>query len=169
LTSLHDFRLNDAITRALAEEKYLTPTPIQAQTIPTIMSGRDVIGIAQTGTGKTAAFALPILHRLATSPRPTVRKSCRMLALSPTRELSGQILYSFGTYGRHLRVRAALAIGGVSMGGQVRTLLNGVDVRRPRERRTRAWLHHRAGSRNRREIRTSTAAYKKHWSCRRQK
>src|SRR5262249_47368545 len=103
-------------------------TPIQAQTIPTVMSGRDVIGIAQTGTGKTAAFALPILHRLATSPRPTVRKSCRMLALSPTRELSGQILDSFGTYGRHLRVQAALAIGGVSMGGQVRTLLDGVDV-----------------------------------------
>ena len=114
--------------RALAEEKYLTPTPIQSQTIPSVMSGRDVIGIAQTGTGKTAAFALPILHRLAASPRPPVRKSCRVLVLSPTRELSGQILDSFRAYGRHLRIRAALAIGGVSMGGQVRTLLNGVDV-----------------------------------------
>ena len=103
-------------------------TPIQSQTIPSVMSGRDVIGIAQTGTGKTAAFALPILHRLAASPRPPVRKSCRVLVLSPTRELSGQILDSFRAYGRHLRVRAALAIGGVSMGGQVRTLLNGVDV-----------------------------------------
>ena len=69
LTDFHDFKLNDAITRALVEEKYATPTPIQAQTIPTVMSGRDVIGIAQTGTGKTAAFALPILHRLAASPR----------------------------------------------------------------------------------------------------
>ena len=128
LTSFHDFTLNDAIMRALAEEKYLTPTPIQAQTIPTVMSGRDVIGIAQTGTGKTAAFALPILHRLAASPRPPARKSCRVLVLSPTRELSGQILGSMRTYGRHLRVRASLAIGGVSMGGQVRTLLNGVDV-----------------------------------------
>ena len=114
--------------RALAEEKYLTPTPIQSQTIPSVMSGRDVIGIAQTGTGKTAAFALPILHRLAASPRPPVRKSCRVLVLSPTRELSSQILDSFRAYGRHLRIRAALAIGGVSMGGQVRTLLNGVDV-----------------------------------------
>jgi ATP-dependent RNA helicase RhlE len=114
--------------RGLAEEKYLTPTPIQSQTIPTVMSGRDVIGTAQTGTGKTAAFALPILHRLAGSPRPPVRKSCRVLVLSPTRELSGQILDSFRAYGRHLRVRAALAIGGVSMGGQVRTLLNGVDI-----------------------------------------
>ena len=128
LTSFHDFALNDAIKRALAEEKYLTPTPIQTQTIPTVLSGRDVIGIAQTGTGKTAAFALPILHRLAASPRSTVRKSCRILVLSPTRELSGQILDSFRTYGRHLHVKAALVIGGVSMGAQVRALLNGVDV-----------------------------------------
>jgi ATP-dependent RNA helicase RhlE len=128
LTTFYNFTLNDAITRALAEEKYLVPTPIQAQTIPTVMSGRDVIGIAQTGTGKTAAFALPILHRLATNPLPLVRKSCRVLVLSPTRELSGQILDSFRTYGRHLRVRTALVIGGVPMGGQVRALLNGVDV-----------------------------------------
>ena len=128
LTSFHDCGLSDAITRALAEEKYTIPTPIQAQTIPTVMSGRDVIGIAQTGTGKTAAFALPILHRLATSPHPPARKSCRVLVLSPTRELSGQILDSFRTYGRYMRIKAALAIGGVSMGAQVRALLNGVDV-----------------------------------------
>jgi len=128
LTYFHDFRLNDAITRSLTEEKYLTPTPIQAQTIPIVMSGRDVIGIAQTGTGKTAAFALPILHYLAANPRPPVRKSCRVLVLSPTRELSGQILDSFRTYGRHLHIRAALTIGGVPMGAQVRALLNGLDV-----------------------------------------
>jgi ATP-dependent RNA helicase RhlE len=128
LTSFNDFRLNDAITRALAEEKYLVPTPIQAQTIPTVMAARDVIGIAQTGTGKTAAFALPILHQLAANARPPVRKSCRVLVLSPTRELSGQILDSFRAYGRHLRIRVALAIGGVPLGGQVRSLLNGVDV-----------------------------------------
>ncbi len=128
LPSFDDFRLNDAITRALAEEKYLVPTPIQVRTIPTVMAGRDVIGIAQTGTGKTAAFALPILHRLAADARPLVRKSCRVLVLSPTRELSGQILESFRVYGRHLQIRTALAIGGVSMGGQVRALLNGVEV-----------------------------------------
>ena len=116
MTSFHDCGLSDAITRALAEENYTVPTPIQAQTIPTVISGRDVIGIAQTGTGKTAAFALPILHRLATNPRPPARKSCRILVLSPTRELSGQILDSFRTYGRHVRVKTALAIGGVSMG-----------------------------------------------------
>ena len=92
------------------------------------MAGRDVIGIAQTGTGKTAAFALPILHHLAAHTRPLVRKSCRVLVLAPTRELSGQILDSFRVYGRHLRIKSALAIGGVAMGGQVRALLNGVDV-----------------------------------------
>ncbi len=92
------------------------------------MAGRDVIGIAQTGTGKTAAFALPILHYLAANPRPLIRKSCRVLVLSPTRELSGQILDSFRAYGRHLRIRAALTIGGVSMGAQVRSLINGLDV-----------------------------------------
>ena len=78
LTNFNDFGLNDAITRALTEEKYLTPTPIQAQTIPTVMSGRDVIGIAQTGTGKTAAFALPILHR---SP-PIHGRACARAAAS---------------------------------------------------------------------------------------
>jgi ATP-dependent RNA helicase RhlE len=128
LTSFHDFGLNDAITRALTEEKYLTPTPIQAQTIPTVTSGRDVIGIAQTGTGKTAAFALPILHHLAANPRPRLRKSCRVLVISPTRELSGQILDSFRIYGRHLRISAALTIGGVPMGKQVRSLADGVDI-----------------------------------------
>ncbi|MFZ1922979.1 MAG: DEAD/DEAH box helicase [Xanthobacteraceae bacterium] len=128
MTDFHDFKLNDSIARALTEEKYVTPTPIQAQTIPTVMSGRDVIGIAQTGTGKTAAFALPILHGLADTTRPLERKTCRVLVLSPTRELSGQILDSFRTYGRHLRFRSALAIGGVSMGAQVRSLLNGVEI-----------------------------------------
>jgi ATP-dependent RNA helicase RhlE len=128
LTSFQDFGLADAIMRALKEENYHTPTPIQAQTIPLAMSGRDVIGIAQTGTGKTASFALPILHRLLenrTKPQP---KSPRVLVLSPTRELSGQILDSFNAYGRHLRLTATLAIGGVPMGRQVRALMQGVEV-----------------------------------------
>ena len=114
--------------RALAEEKYITPTPIQAQTIPIALSRRDVIGIAQTGTGKTAAFALPILHHLCADRRGPQRKTCRVLVLSPTRELSGQILDSFRAYGRHVKLSSALVIGGVSMGGQVRALQNGVDV-----------------------------------------
>jgi ATP-dependent RNA helicase RhlE len=128
LSSFQDFGLAEPITRALAEEKYVTPTPIQTQTIPIALSRRDVIGIAQTGTGKTAAFALPILHHLFTNMRRPERKTCRVLVLSPTRELSGQILNSFRTYGRHVGITAALAIGGVSMRAQVRSLLNGVHV-----------------------------------------
>jgi ATP-dependent RNA helicase RhlE len=128
LTSFQDFGLAEPIRRALAEEKYVTPTLIQAQTIPIVLSRRDVIGVAQTGTGKTAAFALPILHHVFANGRRMERKCCRVLVLSPTRELSGQILDSFRAYGRHLRISAALVIGGVPMGGQVRALLNGVDV-----------------------------------------
>jgi ATP-dependent RNA helicase RhlE len=128
LTSFQTFGLSESITRALADEQYVHPTPIQSKAIPVVLTGRDLIGIAQTGTGKTAAFALPLLHRLSLSPRQLDKKSCRILVLSPTRELSAQILDSFNTYGKYLRVRAALAIGGVSMGKQVRSLLNGVDV-----------------------------------------
>lgn len=128
LTSFQDFGLAEPIARALAEERHVTPTPIQAQTIPLVLSHRDVIGIAQTGTGKTAAFALPILHHLFVDRRRVERRCCRVLVLSPTRELSGQILDSFRAYGRHLRISAALAIGGVPIGGQVRELVNGVDV-----------------------------------------
>ncbi len=128
MNSFNDFGLAEPITRALTEEKYVTPTPIQDKAIPLVISGRDLIGIAQTGTGKTAAFALPILNRIAANRIRPERKTCRVLVLSPTRELSGQILDSFRTYGRHLRISSALAIGGVSMGQQVRSMLNGVDV-----------------------------------------
>jgi ATP-dependent RNA helicase RhlE len=128
LTSFQDFGLADPISRALAEENYVTPTPIQAQTIPIAITGRDVIGIAQTGTGKTASFALPILHRLLENRVRPQPKTCRVLVLSPTRELSGQILDSFNAYGRHLRLSATLAIGGVPMGRQVRAMMQGVEV-----------------------------------------
>jgi superfamily II DNA/RNA helicase len=120
--------LAEPIARALADERYREPTPIQAAAIPVILSGRDLIGIAQTGTGKTAAFALPILNQLLRSPRRPVRKRCRTLVLSPTRELSGQIAESFRVYGRHLRVSVTLAIGGVPIGKQIRALAAGVDV-----------------------------------------
>jgi len=128
LTSFQDFGLADPISRALKEENYLTPTPIQAQTIPTALTGRDVVGIAQTGTGKTAAFALPILHRILENRIRVQPKTCRVLVLSPTRELSGQILDSFNAYGRHMRLTSALAIGGVPMGRQVRSVMQGVEV-----------------------------------------
>jgi ATP-dependent RNA helicase RhlE len=129
LTSFNDFGLAEPILRALAEEKYVTPTPIQDQTIPLVLQGRDVIGIAQTGTGKTAAFALPIINHLTTKRLRPEKKSCRVLVLSPTRELSGQISDSFRTYGRHIRPLAvALAIGGVPINRQVRSMAHGVEV-----------------------------------------
>ena len=128
LNSFNEFGLAEPILRSLTEEGYVTPTPIQAQTIPLLLAKRDVIGIAQTGTGKTAAFALPILNHLAANRVRPQPKTCRVLVLSPTRELSGQILDSFRTYGRHLRLQTTLAIGGVSMGPQIRALAHGVDV-----------------------------------------
>jgi len=128
LNSFTELGLALPITRALADERYVTPTPIQAQTIPPAMSGRDIVGIAQTGTGKTAAFALPILHQIAGNRKRPEKKTCRVLVLSPTRELSGQILDSFNAYGRHIRLTSTLAIGGVPMGRQVRSLMQGVEV-----------------------------------------
>jgi ATP-dependent RNA helicase RhlE len=128
LNSFNELGLAAPISRALADEKYEKPTPIQAQAIPPVLAGRDLIGIAQTGTGKTAAFALPILNHLMKHNQRPERRACRVLVLSPTRELSGQIQDSFRTYGRHLRVSSALAIGGIPIGRQVRGMANGADV-----------------------------------------
>ena len=128
MTAFLELGLAEPITRALVEEGYETPTPIQSQTIPHVLAGRDVVGIAQTGTGKTAAFALPILNHLAKNRIRAERKSCRVLVLSPTRELSGQIMESFRTYGRYMKVSVTLAIGGVPIGKQMRAMANGVDV-----------------------------------------
>ncbi|MGE0061520.1 MAG: DEAD/DEAH box helicase [Xanthobacteraceae bacterium] len=129
MTSFHDFGLAEPINRALADENYVTPTPIQSQTIPLVLEGRDVVGIAQTGTGKTAAFALPILNHLNAKRFRPERKTCRVLVLSPTRELSGQIADSFATYGKNIRpLDIALAIGGVPIKRQIRALQNGVEV-----------------------------------------
>ncbi|MEX0589858.1 MAG: DEAD/DEAH box helicase [Xanthobacteraceae bacterium] len=128
MKSFNEFGLAAPLERALTEEKYVTPTPIQVGAIPPVLAGRDLVGIAQTGTGKTAAFALPILNHLLTHRIRAEQRACRVLVLSPTRELSGQILESFRTYGRHVRPTTALVIGGVPMGRQVRALVNGVDV-----------------------------------------
>jgi len=128
LNSFLQLGLAEPIARALVEEKYTDPTPIQAQTIPQVLAARDVVGIAQTGTGKTAAFALPILNHLAKSRQRLDKRTCRVLVLSPTRELSAQIVESFETYGRHVRPRVTLAIGGVPINRQIRDLVSGVDV-----------------------------------------
>ena len=128
LTQFSDFGLAPQLLKALSQEGYETPTPIQAQAIPGVMAGRDLQGIAQTGTGKTAAFALPILHRLAADRRRAPAKSCRVLVLSPTRELASQIGESFKTYGRHMGLSVTVVFGGVKYGAQHRAMAPGVDV-----------------------------------------
>ncbi|MFS8039176.1 DEAD/DEAH box helicase [Xanthobacter sp. AM11] len=128
MTSFSSLGLAEPIVRALTEAQHITPTPIQSQAIPQVLAGRDLIGIAQTGTGKTAAFALPILDRLVRHPRRPEPKSVRALVLSPTRELSGQIVENFEKFGRHANISVTLAIGGVPMGRQIRALSRGVDV-----------------------------------------
>jgi len=128
LTQFTDLGLAKPLLKALADEGYATPTPIQAQAIPGVMSGKDLLGIAQTGTGKTAAFALPILHRLAENKKPAPRRSARVLVLAPTRELATQIGESFKTYGKHMGVTVAVIFGGVKYGGQMRAMAPGVDI-----------------------------------------
>jgi ATP-dependent RNA helicase RhlE len=116
------------LLKALAAEGYTTPTPIQLQAIPFAMAGRDVQGIAQTGTGKTAAFALPILHRLAANPKRVGPGGCRVLVLAPTRELASQIAESFRVYGKFLNLKSTVMFGGVPKGRQARAMQMGVDV-----------------------------------------
>lgn len=123
-----DLGLAPAFQRALAEEGYSTPTPIQAQSIPMLLEGRDMLGVAQTGTGKTAAFALPLLHRLAAMPRTAPKRGARVLVLAPTRELVSQIADGFERLGRHLPLNVITIFGGVSQLHQVTALKAGVDI-----------------------------------------
>lgn len=126
--SFADFELIEPIRATLRNENYTTPTPIQAQAIPHLLEGRDLLGCAQTGTGKTAAFALPILNRLASTRRAPVPRKPRVLVLAPTRELAQQIDESFATYGRGLKFRQVVVVGGVSQMPQTRMLNRGVDI-----------------------------------------
>jgi ATP-dependent RNA helicase RhlE len=128
LTDFKSLGLSEALLKTLAAEGYTTPTPIQAQAIPHLLKGRDLLGIAQTGTGKTAAFALPILQKLAGERRPPQRAIARALILSPTRELASQIGESFRTYGRGLNMKIAVAFGGVGYKPQTDALFRGLDV-----------------------------------------
>jgi ATP-dependent RNA helicase RhlE len=120
--------LIDAIRNAVRGENYTTPTPIQAQAIPHLLAGRDLLGCAQTGTGKTAAFALPILQRLAEAPRPAGARKMRALILTPTRELASQIDESFRAYGRNLGMSSHVIFGGVGQRPQVQALQRGLDI-----------------------------------------
>jgi ATP-dependent RNA helicase RhlE len=140
--SFGELRLIEPLLRAVASEGYTTPTPIQELAIPHVLEGRDLLGCAQTGTGKTAAFALPILQRLHAQPPAAKgdgkfdgkhggggrRRPIRTLVLTPTRELAAQIGESFGVYGRHTGVRHTVIYGGVGQGSQAQALRNGVDV-----------------------------------------
>jgi len=128
MKSFSELSLLEPLQRAVRDEGYTTPTPIQAQSIPHLLQGRDLLGCARTGTGKTAAFALPILQRLSGSHTQRVGRTTRALVLVPTRELAAQVAESFQTYGRGLHVSVAVIYGGVGQGPQVRAMARGVDV-----------------------------------------
>ncbi len=123
-----ELKLIEPLLAAVARQGYTAPTPIQEQAIPHILQGKDLVGIAQTGTGKTAAFVLPLLQLMSQSPRRIVPRSPRTLVLAPTRELAAQIDESFATYGSFMRFRHTVIFGGVGQGPQVKALFNGVDV-----------------------------------------
>ena len=128
-SSFFDLQLGEPLLLALAAEKYLTPTPIQVQSIPPSLAGRDVLGLAQTGTGKTAAFALPILQRLSSQRFDRGPRAPRALVLTPTRELAIQVADSFRRYGRHLpSLSGTVVFGGVGQQQQIDALARGVDI-----------------------------------------
>jgi ATP-dependent RNA helicase RhlE len=123
-----DLGLRAELLRAIAEQGYDAPTPIQQKAIPAVLTGCDLMATAQTGTGKTAGFTLPILHRLANSPRPPACRRPRVLVLAPTRELAIQVEESMRTYGTHLAVNSLAVFGGVGINPQIAALRRGVDI-----------------------------------------
>jgi ATP-dependent RNA helicase RhlE len=128
MTTFHDLPLAEPLQRAIAAVGYTQPTAIQAAAIPHLLKGRDLLGCAQTGSGKTAAFALPILHRLAAAKQPAASRAPQALVLAPTRELAAQIGESFRDYGRYLPIRSTVIFGGVGQHSQVQALRQGVHV-----------------------------------------
>jgi ATP-dependent RNA helicase RhlE len=125
--TFQELGLAEHLLRAIAEQGYDTPSPVQEQAIPHVLAGRDVMAAAQTGTGKTAGFTLPMLQRLAAGPSVSPRH-CRALVLTPTRELAAQVQDSVETYGRHGKVHSAVVFGGVKINPQIARLKRGVDV-----------------------------------------
>ncbi|MBL8587817.1 MAG: DEAD/DEAH box helicase [Methylobacteriaceae bacterium] len=128
MTDFSGLGLAEPILRALHHEGYATATPIQQRAIPPLLAGRDLLGLAQTGTGKTAAFAAPIIHRLLAESRRPAPKTVRALVLAPTRELAAQIAESFRAYGRFAKLSVATVFGGVGYGPQVQAMARGLDV-----------------------------------------
>ncbi|MBN9533192.1 MAG: DEAD/DEAH box helicase [Alphaproteobacteria bacterium] len=127
-TSFEMLGLSEPILRALSTEGYQTPTPIQAGAIPLVLAGRDVLGLAQTGTGKTAAFGLPLLQHLAAEKIAVKPREARALILAPTRELALQIFENLRLYSRHLKLSHAVILGGVNQNRQIAALRNGADI-----------------------------------------
>ncbi|MBF0316103.1 MAG: DEAD/DEAH box helicase [Oligoflexia bacterium] len=128
MTDFNSFDLLPSMMEALAHKGYKEPTPIQLKAIPPLLEGRDLIGIAQTGTGKTAAFALPILNRLARNKIQTKAKRVRALILTPTRELASQIDSNLKLYGKGLQLFSAVVFGGVAHRPQIQTMIRGIDI-----------------------------------------
>ncbi|APC10866.1 MULTISPECIES: ATP-dependent RNA helicase RhlE [Providencia] len=129
MTTFSDLALNEEILLAINELGYESPTPIQQQAIPAVLAGSDLLASAQTGTGKTAGFTLPILQKLVTTPRAgNNRKPIRALILTPTRELAAQVAENVKEYSRHLRIRSFVVFGGVSINPQMMKLRGGVDI-----------------------------------------
>ena len=128
MTEFAGLELAQPLLRAISDEGYTAPTPIQAKAIPPLLDGRDLLGVAQTGTGKTAAFALPLLHRLTQNGSKLQPIKPRALILAPTRELASQIGDSLRSYSRHMALRSTVVFGGVSIKPQIKALANGVHV-----------------------------------------
>jgi ATP-dependent RNA helicase RhlE len=128
MTNFTDLGLAEPLVRALEAKGYSTPTPIQAQAIPYVLEGRDLLGIAQTGTGKTAAFVLPSIQRLTESGKRVLPTHCRMLVLAPTRELASQIAESARAYGKFSRMSVATVFGGTSINKNRQDMARGVDI-----------------------------------------
>ncbi len=128
LKKFEDLGLAEPLLRAVSAEGHTNPTPIQAQAIPVLLSGQDVLGIAQTGTGKTASFVLPLLSRMTRERCRAAPKSCRALILTPTRELAAQIAGNIRSYSKFMKVSVAVVVGGVKPGPQIRALSSGVDI-----------------------------------------
>ncbi len=126
--SFENLGLRAELLRAVSEKGYTTPSPIQQQAIPPIMQGKDIMGGAQTGTGKTAGFTLPLLHNLMESGKKPKARTVRALVLTPTRELAAQVAESVEMYGKHLPLKSTVIFGGVSINPQIKKLRNGVDI-----------------------------------------
>jgi ATP-dependent RNA helicase RhlE len=128
LIQFNELGLAEPILRALTDQKYTDPTPIQGKVIPAMLAGNDIVGIAQTGTGKTAAFVLPILNKLAKTKDRPAPKTCRSLIVAPTRELAVQIADNVRKYSKHMHISSTVVMGGVKAGPQIKGLARGVDV-----------------------------------------